>query len=56
MTPFMNVAGSAETDGMLCWQDIVYTEVCDPQTYPARALRRSAARRSIRTSSARRSR
>jgi phenylacetate-CoA ligase len=18
---------------MLCWQDIVYTEVCDPQTY-----------------------
>ena len=39
MTPFMNVAGSAETDGMLCWQDIVYTEVCDPQTYPARAVR-----------------
>ena len=33
MTPFMHVAGSAETDGMLCWQDIVYTEVCDPQTY-----------------------
>ncbi|MGE5171378.1 MAG: phenylacetate--CoA ligase family protein, partial [Rudaea sp.] len=33
MTPFMNVAGTAETDGMLCWQDIVYTEVCDPKTY-----------------------
>jgi phenylacetate-CoA ligase len=33
MTPFMHLAGSAETDGMLCWQDIVYTEVCDPQTY-----------------------
>ncbi len=33
MTPFMNVSGSAETDGMLCWQDIVYTEVCDPKTY-----------------------
>ena len=33
MTPFMNVAGSAQTDGMLCWQDIVYTEVCDPQTF-----------------------
>jgi phenylacetate-CoA ligase len=33
MTPFMHVAGSAETDGMLCWQDIVYTEVCDPQSY-----------------------
>ncbi len=32
MTPFMHVAGTAATDGMLCWQDIVYTEVCDPQT------------------------
>ena len=32
MTPWMNVAGSAETDGMLCWQDVVYTEVCDPTT------------------------
>ncbi len=32
MTPWMNVAGSAETEGMLCWQDIVYTEVCDPAT------------------------
>ena len=30
MTPWMNVAGSAETSGMLCWQDVVYTEVCDP--------------------------
>ena len=34
MTPWMNVAGSAETDGMLCWQDIVYTEVCDPAGSP----------------------
>jgi phenylacetate-CoA ligase len=33
MTPFMHVAGSAQTDGMLCWQDIVYTEVCDPRTH-----------------------
>jgi len=33
MTPFMHVAGSAQTSGMLCWQDIVYTEVCDPVTY-----------------------
>ena len=33
MTPFMHVAGSAQTSGMLCWQDIVYTEVCDPATY-----------------------
>jgi phenylacetate-CoA ligase len=30
MSPWMNVAGSAETPGMLCWQDVVYTEVCDP--------------------------
>ena len=33
MTPWMNVAGSAETDGMLCWQDVVYTEVCDPESF-----------------------
>ena len=33
MTPFMNISGTAETDGMLCWQDIVYTEVCDPKTF-----------------------
>jgi phenylacetate-CoA ligase len=34
MTPWMNVAGSAETSqGMLCWQDVVYTEVCDPKTF-----------------------
>ena len=32
MSPWMNVAGSAQTEGMLCWQDIVYTEVCDPAT------------------------
>jgi len=30
MTPWMNAAGSKETDGMLLWQDMVYTEVCDP--------------------------
>ena len=33
MTPWMNCAGTAETDGMLLWQDIVYTEVCDPATF-----------------------
>ncbi len=33
MTPWMNAAGSKETDGMLLWQDMVYTEVCDPKTY-----------------------
>jgi len=32
MTPWMNVAGSAETSGMLCWQDVIYTEVCDPNS------------------------
>ncbi|OJU03738.1 MAG: phenylacetate--CoA ligase [Rhizobiales bacterium 65-79] len=33
MTPWMNVAGSADTEGMLCWQDVVYTEVCDPASF-----------------------
>jgi phenylacetate-CoA ligase len=34
MSPFMHVAGSAESPaGMLCWQDICYTEVCDPETF-----------------------
>jgi phenylacetate-CoA ligase len=33
MTPWMSAAGSAESSpGMLLWQDIVYTEVCDPKT------------------------
>jgi len=33
MTPFMNVAGTEQSNqGMLCWQDIIYTEVCDPAT------------------------
>lgn len=34
MSPFMNVAASAESSkGMLCWQDVCYTEVCDPNTF-----------------------
>jgi phenylacetate-CoA ligase len=33
MTPFMNVSGTEETSGMLCWQDVIYTEVCDPKTH-----------------------
>ena len=34
MSPFMNVAASAESSmGMLCWQDVCYTEVCDPTTF-----------------------
>jgi phenylacetate-CoA ligase len=33
MTPWMHAAGTEESSpGMLLWQDIVYTEVCDPQT------------------------
>ena len=33
VTPFMNLSGTAETSGMLLWQDVVYTEVCDPHTF-----------------------
>ena len=33
MTPWMNCAGTAETEGMLLWQDLVYTEVCDPASF-----------------------
>ena len=33
MTPWMNAAGSRETEGMMLWQDIIYTEVCDPQNF-----------------------
>jgi phenylacetate-CoA ligase len=33
VTPWMHGSGSAETGGMLLWQDIVYAEVCDPQSY-----------------------
>lgn len=33
MSPFMNLAGTEQSNqGMLCWQDIIYTEVCDPAT------------------------
>jgi phenylacetate-CoA ligase len=32
MTPWMNLAESAGSEGMLCWQDLVYTEVCDPES------------------------
>jgi phenylacetate-CoA ligase len=32
ITPWMNGAGSAETGGMMLWQDMVYGEVCDPHT------------------------
>jgi phenylacetate-CoA ligase len=32
MTPWMNLGESSAQAGMLCWQDVVYTEVCDPET------------------------
>lgn len=33
MSPWMNLGESSAHSGMLCWQDIVYTEVVDPKTY-----------------------
>ena len=34
MTPFMSAAATAGApEGMLLWQDIVYHEVCDPETF-----------------------
>lgn len=34
MTPWMSASGSRETHhGMMLWQDIVYHEVCDPNTW-----------------------
>jgi phenylacetate-CoA ligase len=32
MTPWMNLGETTGHDGMLCWQDMVYTEVVDPAT------------------------
>lgn len=33
ISPWMNLAESSARAGMLMWQDIVYGEVCDPQTH-----------------------
>ena len=33
VSPWMNLGESSESAGMLCWQDIVYTEVADPSTH-----------------------
>lgn len=33
ISPWMNLAESGGSTGMLVWQDIVYCEVCDPRTY-----------------------
>jgi phenylacetate-CoA ligase len=30
VSPWMHLAAAANEPGMLCWQDLVYTEVCDP--------------------------
>jgi hypothetical protein len=30
VTPWMSLGAATNEPGMLCWQDIVYTEVCDP--------------------------
>jgi len=32
-SPWMSLGESSARVGMLCWQDLVYTEVCDPRTY-----------------------
>lgn len=31
-SPWMNLGEAEGSAGMLCWQDLVYTEVCDPKT------------------------
>jgi phenylacetate-CoA ligase len=33
ISPWMNLGESSARAGMLVWQDIVYTEVCDPRTH-----------------------
>ena len=33
ISPWMNLAESSARVGMLVWQDIVYTEICDPATH-----------------------
>ncbi|MDO8308975.1 MAG: AMP-binding protein [Actinomycetota bacterium] len=32
VSPWMHLGSSADAPGLMCWQDLVYTEVCDPQT------------------------
>jgi phenylacetate-CoA ligase len=33
VSPWMNLAETTGRVGMLCWQDLVYTEITDPETY-----------------------
>jgi phenylacetate-CoA ligase len=32
VSPWMHLGAGADEPGVLCWQDLVYTEVCDPAT------------------------
>ena len=55
MTPWMTNGECRHRTGMHLWQDLVYTEVCDPETYRPVPFGQEG-RRSTRTSSAPRSR
>lgn len=33
VSPWMHLGAADNAPGMLCWQDLVYTEVCDPSDY-----------------------
>lgn len=33
VSPWMALGSSHDAPGVFCWQDLVYTEVCDPQTH-----------------------
>jgi phenylacetate-CoA ligase len=32
VSPWMHLGAASNEPGLLCWQDLVYTEVCDPET------------------------
>jgi phenylacetate-CoA ligase len=32
-SPWMHLAAASDEPGVLCWQDLVYTEVCDPSSH-----------------------
>lgn len=32
VAPWMHLGAAADEPGVMCWQDLVYTEVCDPDT------------------------
>lgn len=33
VSPWMSLGSSHDAPGVFCWQDLVYTEVCDPQSH-----------------------